>query len=51
MPRTDRSLHEFIKREAQSTGQLKRACVACGSWITDRSRSKYCKEHRRKAAQ
>lgn len=47
MPRTDRSLHEFVKREAQSTGQLKRSCEKCGGWIMDRSRSKFCAEHRR----
>lgn len=31
-----------------TTGQQKRACATCANWITDRSRSKYCKEHRRK---
>lgn len=48
MPRTDQSLHQFLQAEASSTGQMKRSCSKCGNWIMDKSRSKFCKDHRRK---
>lgn len=47
MPRVDQSFHQFIQAETASSGQMKRACAKCGNWIMDRSRSKFCKEHRR----
>lgn len=36
------SLHEFIGREAASTGQPRRWCKVCPNEITDRTRSKRC---------
>jgi hypothetical protein len=43
-----RTLHEFIMREAASTGQVRRFCKVdgCEDEITDRTRSKRCLKHR-----
>lgn len=44
-----RTPHEFIMREAVSTGQIKRWCEVCGEHVSDQdqSRSKRCIKHRR----
>ncbi len=41
------TLHRFVMREAALCGrQKKRYCATCGTFIGDRSRSKFCKAHR-----